>query len=424
MAKQKKQIFQSRPLIAFDLGGDSIRAMAAEYTNEGLLRVLGVENSNLKQCVERGIITSTGDAGYIINETLKKLANRIREKELPSVFVCLGGKTMQITEVSARRDQVRKREVTEVLLDDMERECKEKIEQKNPNVAVLDLIPTFYVLDGEEQEETPETYQRAALVEGHYTAFVGQQELETKVKKSFQQATKYIEHAYVRPDALFCALTEEDDPQRGCAIIDMGAHTTTLSIYKGNQYLYTKVIPQGGYDITMDIARKGTTLPFAEKLKCEYGMAMPQLISTNCRYKVGTTDPAQREMVITTEELAQTIYTRLEEMMTPLLDTVNAYSDRIGVLYITGGASMLQGILDYIETKVTIPVLYGSHARYLTIDTPDEMCYPNYSSLIGTLLLGAHYRQTHPQPVVDNGKFKEMLNDLANKTISMFTDSY
>ena len=62
--------------------------------------------------------------------------------------------------------------------------------------------------------------------------------------------------------------------------------------------------------------------------------------------------------------------------------------------------------------------MYGSHAGWLTTDTPDEYCMPQYASFVGTLLLAANYRQSHPvkpaksknRPIID--KIKEMTLDL------------
>ena len=394
MAKKKQQSLQPAPLVAIDLGSDSVRAMAAEYTDNGMLRILGVEASGKFPCVERGIVNNSSNAGFTISETLKLLANRIKVETLPSAFVCVGGRTLQIVDVFSKRDQVRKREVSQELLDEMEAECKQKIEANNPKVAVLDLIPTYFVLDGKEQDDIPAPEQRAALVEVHFTAFVGLRELEQKVLDSFDRSTKYPEHIYVRPDALLCALAADEDLPRGCAILDMGAQTTTLTIYKGNQYLCNKVVPQGGYDISRDIEAQGMSLPYAEKLKCSYGFASPDLVETNYRMRI----PAQGgEIVMDTREVAAVIAAGLDRILDPLMQLLREYEDRIGVLYITGGASMLQGVEQYIQTKTSIPVMYGSHAMFLTPDTPDDMCAPVYSSLVGTLLLGANYRANHPE---------------------------
>lgn len=418
MAK-KRQILQSVPLVAVDLGSHGVRAMAAEMTTGGLLRILGVETSNKFECVERGIVTNTSDAGFMINEVLKKLSNRVRVEALPSAFVCVGGRTMQVVAVHSTRDQVRRKEIAQPLLDAMEVECKQKIEARNPDVAVLDLVPYFYKLDGVEQEHQPTENQRAALVEAHFIAFVGKKELEQKIVDSFNRSAKRLEHIYVRPDALMNAITTDEDMANGCAILDMGAQTTTLTVYKGNQYLYNKVVPLGGYDITRDIEQIGISLAYAEQLKCKYGYASADMVSTNHRFRLPAPTMPQGEVAVLATEIADIISARLEQMLTPLLDVLNAEASRFRVLYVTGGAAMLQGLVEYIQAKTAIPVMYGSHASWLTTDTPDEMCMPTYSSLVGTLLLGADYRNKHPE-VTTSGE--GILDIIKEKTLTIFTD--
>ena len=418
MAK-KRQILQSVPLVAVDLGSHGVRAMAAEMTTGGLLRILGVETSNKFECVERGIVTNTSDAGFMINEVLKKLSNRVRVEALPSAFVCVGGRTMQVVAVHSTRDQVRRKEIAQPLLDAMEVECKQKIEARNPDVAVLDLVPYFYKLDGVEQEHQPTENQRAALVEAHFIAFVGKKELEQKIVDSFNRSAKRLEHIYVRPDALMNAITTDEDMANGCAILDMGAQTTTLTVYKGNQYLYNKVVPLGGYDITRDIEQIGISLAYAEQLKCKYGYASAEMVSTNHRFRLPAPTMPQGEVAVMATEIADIISARLEQMLTPFLDVLIAEASRFRVLYVTGGAAMLQGLVEYIQAKTSIPVMYGSHASWLTTDTPDEMCMPTYSSLVGTLLLGADYRNKHPE-VTTSGE--GILDIIKEKTLTIFTD--
>ena len=418
MAK-KQDIFQSVPLVAIDLGSHSVRAIAAEMTEGGLLRVLGAESSCKFDCVKKGIVVNTTDAGYMINEVLKFLSNRIRVEALPTAFICVGGRTMQIVPVCSKRDQIRKREITQPLLDAMEAECKQKIEAKNPDVAVLDLVPYYYKLDGVEQDEPPTDTQQAALVEAHFIAFVGKKELEQKVLDSMNRSGKRLEHMYVRPDSLLTAIASDEDMANGCAILDLGAQTTTLTVYKGNQYLYNKVVPMGGYDITRDIEQIGVSLAYAEQLKCKYGWASAELVQTNHRFRVPAPGLPQSEVALLATELADIITARLEQIIAPLMEVLNKEAERFKVLYVTGGGAMLQGIIEYLQAKTPIQVMYGSHALWLTPDTPDEMCMPMYSSLVGTLLLGASYRETHPM-VKESGK--RILDILTEKTLTIFTD--
>jgi hypothetical protein len=82
----------------------------------------------------------------MINSVLKLLSNRIRVDQLHSTFVCVGGRILKVYHVCSKCDQIRQREISQHLLDDMEAECREKIERKHPDVFVLDVIPYFYKL--------------------------------------------------------------------------------------------------------------------------------------------------------------------------------------------------------------------------------------------------------------------------------------
>ena len=425
MARKQTQTADSLPLVAIDLGSDSVRAMAAQRIAPDLFRVLGVEERPQKLgnlCVEQGIITQSSNAGYVIAEVLKLLANRIGENELPTAFVSVGGQSMQIVAVHSRRDQARKKEVSQELLDEMEQECKEKIELRNPDVAVLGLVPSFFKLDGVEQDEMPSSEQRAALVEAHYIAFYGRKVIDTQLQKSFSQAGRSIEHVFVRPEALLSAFATCDGTpvlMNGCAVLDFGAQTTSLTAYKGGQYLLNKVVPKGGYHITRMLEQQGLSFATAEVLKCSYGFASPAYIDKNVRLRVPASPEIGGDMIIASQELAEAIELKLQEILSPLLEELKKVENRITTLYITGGGSMLQGMAEYIQSLTPVRVQYGAHNLLLHRDTDEKYLSPQYTSLVGTILLGQDYRDNHKnQPVRKPGffdRFKE-------STLDMFID--
>lgn len=411
------------PLVAIDLGSSGVRAMAAKRVDADLLHILAVEQSTKFPCTERGVVVQSSNAGFMISEVLRLMANRLQLPDLPTAFVLLGGRSMQIVPVYSKRDQVHKREVSQRLLEEMETECKSKIETHNPGVAVLGLVPAYFKLDNVEQEDKPEPDQRAELVEAHYIAFVAHKELETQIQKSFDQAGKSIEKAFVRPEALLSAFVASDGVEilrDGCAVLDMGSQTTTLSIFKGTEYLYNKVVPQGGYHITRVLEQSGISLATAEKLKCQFGCASPAQVEKNLKLKV----PADPDIVeggvlrISSDDLARTIFIKLEEILKPLFEALNTYGDRIKTLYITGGASMLQGMQDYLQQKTMLQVIYGSHDTLVDAMTDEQYLEPRYSALVGALILGADYRDEHLNLPV---KAPGILEKLQIQTEIMFT---
>ena len=425
MARKQAQTADSLPLVAIDMGSDSVRAMAARRIAPDLFQILGVEERPQKLgnvCVEQGIITQSSNAGYVIAEVLKLLANRIGVDELPTAFLSVGGQSMQIVAVHSKRDQARKKEISQALLDEMERECKEKIELRNPEVAVLGLVPSYFILDGVEQDDTPRPDQRAALVEAHYIAFYGRKTMDTQLQKAFSQAARSIEHVFVRPECLLSAFATCDGNHvlaNGCAVLDMGAQTTSLTAYKGGQYLINKVVPKGGYHITRMLEQQGMSFATAEVLKKKYGCASPKYVTKNVRLRVPASAEIGGDMVIASQELAEAIELKLREILAPLLEELRKVESRITMLYITGGGSMMAGMAEYIQSQTTALVQYGAHNLLLHRDTDEQYLSPQYTSLVGTILLGQDYRDTHKnQPVRKPGffdRFKET-------TLDMFID--
>ena len=426
MARRQTQTADSLPLVALDLGSDSVRAMAAQRIAPDLFRILGVEERPQKLgnlCVEQGIITQSSSAGYVIAEVLKLLANRIGLDELPTAFVSVGGQSMQIVAVHSRRDQARKKEISQTLLDEMELECKQKIEMRNPDVAVLGLVPSYFKLDGVEQDEMPSPEQRAALVEAHYIAFYGRKVIDTMLQKSFSQAARSIEHAFVRPECLLSTFATCDGNHvlmNGCAVLDFGAQTTSLTAYKGGQYLINKVVPKGGYHITRMLEQQGMSFATAEVLKKKFGCASPDLVQKNLRLRVPAGPEIGGDMIISTMELAEAIELKLKEILAPLMDELRKVESRISTLYITGGGSMLQGMEDYIQSLTPVHVQYGAHNLLLHRDTEDRYLSPQYTALVGTILLGQDYRDNHKNQLVRKPGF---LDRVKESTLDMFIDS-
>lgn len=414
-----KNNIQSSVLVAVDMGSQSFRAMAAEVTPSGALRVLGVEESSQKCCVHRGVVENTSDAGYMLTSVIKLLGNRIRKQVGNAAFVCAGGQSMKVVSVSSSRDLGCKREITSDLLAKMEWECKEKIEKKNPDVAVLDLIPSHYQLDGEKQTHEPTSDQCAVFFTAHYNAFWGKKELADKVEKTFQRTALVKEKMYVRPEVLMNALATEEEMNNGCAVLDLGAQTSTLTIHKGGGYLYNQVVPLGGYDITEAVEQLGISLMQAERLKCIYGVASADMVKVNRTYILTT--PEGEKISVSAVQLAEVISCKLAEILSPLMEALNKEAQGIEVLYVTGGGAMLKGIVGCIQSMTSVKVMGGSHASWLTPDTPDEYCMPQYASLVGTLLLGAEYRKSHPQASYSGNR--PLLEKIKEGTLRLFTDS-
>ncbi len=101
------------------------------------------------------------------------------------------------------------------------------------------------------------------------------------------------------------------------------------------------------------------------------------------------------------------------------MDELQKVESRINTLYITGGGSMLQGIAEYIQSKTSVRVQYGAHNLLLHNKTDEKYLSPEYTSLVGTILLGQDFRDNHKNQLVRKPGFFDRMKE---STLDMFID--
>lgn len=399
-----------------NIGSSGVRAIAADWDERHeTFHILGCESSSRHQSIEKGIPTNSSDVGFMMHETLNLLSNRVGRGELKNIFVCMGGRSLQSVRVEAHRQQ-RRSEIKQKLLTEMINECSEKIESRTPAAGVLAVLPERWEVDEQEYDGQREILGiMGREITLYATAFVMRKEYCTKMDDALKRAAIAIYHREVVPDACITALTVDEEREKGCAVIDLGAQTTTLTIYRNNQFQLTKVIPLGGYHVSHDIETLGISAVNAEKLKTNWGTLSLKADEVDKGIRIPSVREGEAPLIVTRGNLSSIIACRINEILLPLLAEIEKF-EGVSVIYLTGGASMLRGLVPFLRKKTSIPVEYGSHAAWLDRDTEEEFYQPLYSSLIGTLLLGQMYKDDHPdetpKPQTFIGKLKGELTGL------------
>lgn len=406
------------PLVALDLGSSSLKAMAAYSLPEedGRIHILGVEGSNKFDCISKGRITNTSSAGYLISEVLRLLANRIGQAgSFPSAFVAIGGKSMGAASIPASRRFGLKPVIDSKYINAMIKECQDKFQQRYPNYALQYVRPAYFDIDGEPFGSELPLGTRGEAVKAMFTSFYGDKQMLDEVVSSFGRSTAELESVFPRPVALVEALASEEDEQLGLAIIDFGYETTTVSVYKNGEFLCSKTVLLGGKHITSDISQMHIAPALAEKIKVRYGVAAEQFLKKNPTMDIPSSVKGEENVRLPMAMLTEIINSRLDEILQEPLKVIQKYEDSISIVYITGGASRLSFLDQYLGNLISIPVTYGSHADWLDEETPDMYCAPEYSALVGSILLARKYRKNH-QPLTEKktigNKFKTTLLDL------------
>ena len=204
----------------------------------------------------------------------------------------------------------------------------------------------------------------------------------------FEQLNIHIENFIPSPLSSALATLKKDEKELGSISIDLGAGSTSISVFENNKLIFLDAITVGGQHITNDIARGlSTTMESAERLKTLYGSVITnpsddfELIDV----QVLGSDSNQFNQ-INRSQLNSIIKPRVEETLELLRQKLKEYSlDKkpISNLVLTGGGSLLAGIDEYAK------IIFDSKTRISSlmplIGLDNKFNKPQFSQTIGLM---------------------------------------
>lgn len=207
-----------------------------------------------------------------------------------------------------------------------------------------------------------------------------------------------------------------EERQQGICLIDIGASTTSICVYKENKLIFTHCIAIGSHAVTMDISADfGISMIEAEKLKKLHGTADINSIDPSV-FLLYKTQGSSDALNVHTYSLAQIIEARYVQIFTEVARQLHEvdllhYLDRGFVL--TGGGSAIKGMVPFAKKLLKMPVvLTNTHpaiSAYNHFDNDasfkqlnDQIHDSAYQTAFGTLLYSQseqfrHSEQSEPE---------------------------
>ena len=324
-----------RYIAAFEIASSKIKgAVATVDSDSGRLSVLAVEEERAMDLVHYGCVRKPAEVFSHVESIRKKLEAHpaVAPRKIEKAVVSLGGHTLMST--------VKSTEMTfpedTVITDDIIRELKRRIgEQGVENREVVKVLPRDYTVNGFSQQSPLGMFCRS--ISANLNVVYCSNQLKINLNRVFEtqsvnnaniQVLKYP----VRPLAIANIVLSNEDKQLGCMLVDFGAETTTVSIYKGSTLRYLVTLPFGSRNITRDIMNIRSCLEdVAENLKCT----------------LGNIDPEQKSANPDTKEINNFIEARASEIIANINEQLNYAGIKPEELprgiIITGGGAKLPG---------------------------------------------------------------------------------
>ena len=269
-------------IVAIELGSSKMTGIAGQKNLDGSISVLAVAKENSSSFIRKGVVYNIDKTAQCLQGIVKKLEAQLKT-QIKQVYVGVGGQSIRGVRNIVAKDLPAGTIVTDAMIDQL---VDSNRNMNYPDQEILDTAVQEYKVDSQYQQD-PVGIQCTRL-EGNYLNILQRKAFYKNFNKCFEVAGIAIAEMLNAPLALADAVLLEAERRSGCALIDIGAETTTVSVYSMNILRHLSVIPLGGANITKDIATLQMEESDAEKMKLKYASAYTENneIDNNLKYSI------------------------------------------------------------------------------------------------------------------------------------------
>jgi cell division protein FtsA len=357
-------------IVGLDLGTANIRAIVAEMDGQGTAEIIGVGQS-LSRGIVDGVVIDIADASQCMAGALDQ-ARISSGTEIHQVVIGVSGR--HFASLNSRGTAAITRTSRQISRDDLFRARDQaRIIVLPPDREIIHCIPRFYRVDGQEGVRSPIGMFGSRLeMEAHLVTGAA-----THVQNAIQalRLAGYSTRAVVLAGiAAAESVLSPIERRSGSVSINIGAGTTDLCIFLGDNIVYSSVLNFGGASLTGDIADLlQLTFEAAEQVKKSLESALPP----------GDKDNKQRIVDCRVDELIHLV--RCEIIKSGYYKLLPS-----GVI-ISGGGSRLSGLVESFKAALDVPVRLGETISSVKI--PNESVQTEYATAVGLALYTSTNRE-------------------------------
>ena len=323
-------------IVAIELGSSKVTGIAGQKNLDGSIQILAVVKEESSAFIRKGVVYNIDKTAQCLTSIIKKLETQLKT-EIRQVYVGIGGQSIRSVRNVISKDLPNESIVTQEMVIEL---MDANRNMTYPDQEILDAAVQEYKV-GSQFQIDPVGIQ-ATRLEGNFLNILERKAFYKNLNKCFETADINIAEMYLAPLALADSVLTEAEKRSGCALVDLGADTTTVSVYSKNILRHLAVIPLGSNNITKDIATLQMEESDAERMKLKYAAAYTDNndIDNDLKYSI---DP---ERQIESRKFIEIVEGRLEEIIENVWYQIPSefYDKLLGGIILTGGGSNLKNI--------------------------------------------------------------------------------
>ena len=344
---------EDKYIVAIEIGSSKIRGALAAIDSSGMVNVLAVQEENVYDSVRYGQVRNIEEVANTINDILRKLekTKAIQPRVIECVYVGLSGFTVGSSDESSTMNFVQETDITAQII----KELKEKAAGSHiSDKEIYEIIPVEYTINNETNSKPVGCVGNT--ISANYKLIEGTPVIKSNINRVIIDRLKLEGADYiVTPLAIADNALSREEKTLGCVLVDFGAETSTVVIFKGGALRSLSTLPMGSRNITRDLMTLNILEDEAENIKRTTGIISPD---QNIRFA----DQADvsgyisaRSAEIIANILAQIEYAGLKP------------ADLPSGIIVTGGGSKLKGLNEQLAEQSKMKVRRATAPRNFRI---------------------------------------------------------
>jgi cell division protein FtsA len=408
---------KERYLVGLDVGTSKVSAIVGEMMDDGTLDIIGIGLADSKG-IRRGVVNNVDSAAEAIKRALDE-AELTAGVDIDVVHLALSGAHVKafnsrgVVAVSGRNREITREDVKRAI--DAARAVALPAGRE-----ILHVLPQDFVVDDQDGIAVP-VGMTGSRLEVNVHVVTGSTSSMQNMVACVNKAGVEVGDTVLEQLAASEAVLTEDEKELGVAVVDIGGGTTDFAVFERGSLWHTGVVAVGGDHFTNDIA-VGLRMPIpeAEKLKRRSGCALTSLVPEDETMEVASI-AGRRARVMPRRVVSEILQPRAEEICHLLWDEIRKAGFEKSLhsgIVMTGGGSMLEGMVEIAEQIFDLPVRRGEPEGVGGL--ADHVNSPAFGTSVGLLMYAHRNMQQEPERVGAGpiGRFTGRLRTLFKEFLS------
>ena len=367
------------------LGSSYIRGMVASKLPNGRVNPIAYCQRNSKGCIIHGYIHNITDAAAIIGSIVDELNSKLQGLVIDRVYVGLDCQSMRSNLFKTKKDYGTEGIILEA--EHIESLREEALKKSYSRQSVLKIASPCYYVDGK-RENNPKGV-RCHLLEATYQLITVREEVERHLYEVFENKLGLtVEEVLINPLAEAQVSLTREEMSIGCAYINIGGGTTSISLYRDKLLKALHILPLGGLNVTKDLTNLKLLEQDAEAVKIGYGSVNLEVDKEERITAASANGTGDR--VLHKYDVNRYIQARMEEITENIKALIQEIDPELMIAYLifSGGATYLSGYIESLNLDVN-----GRQAKVrpdILSESAEEELLKNYQTALGLVVMATN----------------------------------